>query len=288
MVSLPSLPFLGWPHSNCWNSNVDKYGYSAPNYLDAYQNKAAVIIYDQKLTVRQFTHQPHPYWLPNFMDAFTWTLPFVAQKVADMFHGLLSTISTDEMEEEEALEEDLRAEEIAARRMRIKQKIRDVGKMSRVFAVLREESERVSELKGESGGGHLEEESDQLLMQGLLELGSEGIRKAIKDFDDACVLYFWLQLETYTQLGAVLTLTMNGYRIMGTRSLTMEPTTTLHMVQPSLVLVADNVAWSIPLSSSGKRCTRTVNSREWPPTPFTTYLSVSMITATALVNVVGL
>lgn len=126
------------------------------------------------------------------MDAFTWTLPFVAQKVADMFHGLLSTISTDEMEEEEALEEDLRAEEIAARRMRIKQKIRDVGKMSRVFAVLREESERVSELKGE---GQLEEESDQLLMQGLLELGSEGIRKAIKDFDDAYVLYFWLQLE---------------------------------------------------------------------------------------------
>lgn len=166
--------------------SVDRDGYSAPNYLDAYQNKAAVIIYDQKLTVRQFTHQPHPYWLPNFMDAFTWTLPFVAQKVADMFHGLLSTISTDEMEEEEAHAEDLQAEEIAARRMRIKQKIRDVGKMSRVFAVLREESERVSELKGEG------EHSDHLLMQGLLELGSEGIRKAIKDFDGAYVLYLYL------------------------------------------------------------------------------------------------
>jgi serine/threonine-protein phosphatase 2B catalytic subunit len=129
------------------------------------------------------------------MDAFTWTLPFVAQKIADMFHGLLSTISTDEMEEEEALEEDLKAEEIAARRMRIKQKIRDVGKMSRVFAVLREESERVSELKGEGGAGHMEEDSDHLLMQGLLELGSEGVRKAIKDFDDAYVLYSWLQLK---------------------------------------------------------------------------------------------
>lgn len=159
--------------------------FSAPNYLDAYQNKAAVIIYDQKLTVRQFTHQPHPYWLPNFMDAFTWTLPFVAQKIADMFHGLLSTISTDEMEEEEALEENLQAEEIAARRMRIKQKIRDVGKMSRVFAVLRQDSEGVSELKGEGSGVHMEDESDHLLMQGLLELGSEGIRKAIKDFDGA-------------------------------------------------------------------------------------------------------
>jgi len=288
MVSLRSSPFLGWPHSNRWNNNVDKYGHSAPNYLDAYQNKAAVIIYDQKLTVRQFTHQPHPYWLPNFMDAFTWTLPFVAQKVADMFHGLLSTISTDEMEEEEALEEDLRAEEIAARRMRIKQKIRDVGKMSRVFAVLREDSERVSELKGEGGGAHTEDDSDNLLMQGLLELGSEGIRKAIKDFDDACVLYFWLQLDTYTPLGAVQTLTMNGYRIMGTRSWTMDPTTTLLTVQPSLVLVADNAAWNTLSSSFAKRWMRIVNLCEWPPKPFTTCLSVSMITATALVNVVNL
>jgi len=159
--------------------------FSAPNYLDAYQNKAAVIIYDQRLTVRQFTHQPHPYWLPNFMDAFTWTLPFVAQKVADMFHGLLSTISTDEMEEEEAREEDLRAEEIAARRMSIKQKIRDVGKMSRIFAVLREDSEQVSELKRIIAGTAEDEDPDHLLMQGLLELGAEGVRKAIKDFDDA-------------------------------------------------------------------------------------------------------
>lgn len=81
---------------------------------------------------------------------------------------------------------------------------------------------------------------------------------------------------------------MNGYRIMGTQSLTMELTTTLLTVQPSLVLVVDNVAWNTPSSSFGKRCTRTVNSRERPPTPFTTYLLVSMITATALVNVVGL
>jgi serine/threonine-protein phosphatase 2B catalytic subunit len=223
--------------------NVDKCGHSAPNYLDAYQNKAAVIIYDQRLTVRQFTHQPHPYWLPNFMDAFTWTLPFVAQKIADMFHGLLSTISTDEMEEEEAREEDLQAEEIAARRMRIKQKIRQVGKMSRVFAVLREESEKVSELKRlEDSGAHEKDESDHLLMQGLLELGSEGIRKAIKDFDDAHVLSLRSQLKTNAQPGAARTLTMNGYRITRTWSWTMEPTTTILMVELLLVPVADHAA----------------------------------------------
>lgn len=36
--------------------------FSCPNYLDTYQNKGAVLIYDKKITVRQFTHQPHPYW----------------------------------------------------------------------------------------------------------------------------------------------------------------------------------------------------------------------------------
>lgn len=154
--------------------------FSAPNYLDVYNNKAAILKYESNvLNIRQFNCTPHPYWLPNFMDAFTWSLPFVGEKITDMLLALLNICSKEELEEsdDEPPLPQTPVEDHSERRRVIKNKILAVGRMSRVFALLREESERVSELKSISG--------TTKLPYGTLASGAEGIKDAITNFDDA-------------------------------------------------------------------------------------------------------
>ncbi|KAG8216348.1 serine/threonine-protein phosphatase 2B catalytic subunit [Butyriboletus roseoflavus] len=154
--------------------------FSAPNYLDVYNNKAAVLKYESNvMNIRQFNCTPHPYWLPNFMDVFTWSLPFVGEKITDMLVAVLNTCSKEELEEsdEEILPPPSHPEDSVERRKVIKNKILAVGRMARVFALLREESEKVGELKNITGSGKLP--------YGTLALGTEGIKDAISGFDDA-------------------------------------------------------------------------------------------------------
>lgn len=92
--------------------------------------------------------------------------------VTDMLIAILNICSKDELADEEhklsLSEPTATTEEQELRRTVIRNKILAVGKMSRVFSVLRENSERVMELKSLSPTGKLP--------LGTLALGVEGIK----------------------------------------------------------------------------------------------------------------
>ncbi|KAG6811974.1 hypothetical protein H0H92_005008 [Tricholoma furcatifolium] len=159
--------------------------FSAPNYLDVYHNRGAVLKYANKnITIRQFNYNSHPYWLPNFVDAFTWSLPFVGAKITDMLLAVLSVCSQEELSEVDpdsgdevthGVEPGMTAAEIQKRRNEIKKKIVAIGKMQRVFQMLREGQENATELRIDNGPPR----SEGLSVQGAK------IGRSIRSFDDA-------------------------------------------------------------------------------------------------------
>ncbi|KAH9896538.1 Metallo-dependent phosphatase [Cubamyces lactineus] len=184
--------------------------FSAPNYLDVYHNRGAVIKYkNRNITIRQYNATSHPYWLPNFMDAFTWSLPFVGEKITEMLLAILAVCSDQELESTSSEEDDserlreleeeddetrtvadisLTPNEISQRRQEIKNKILAIGKMQRIFQVLREEAENATELTPAGvpvptawpGGFHAPGSApDALAVQGTQ------MRRMIRNFNDA-------------------------------------------------------------------------------------------------------
>ena len=77
-----------------WNNNVDFPSvitiFSAPNYCDVYNNKAAVISFKNNMVnIQQYNYSPHPFILPQFMNIFNWSIPFVCEKISEMLMNII-------------------------------------------------------------------------------------------------------------------------------------------------------------------------------------------------------
>mmetsp|Transcript_103876 Transcript_103876/g.189204 ORF Transcript_103876/g.189204 Transcript_103876/m.189204 type:complete len:542 (-) Transcript_103876:260-1885(-) len=182
--------------------------FSAPNYCDCYNNKAAILKFDNStLNILQFNCSPHPYHLPNFMDVFTWSMPFVIEKVTEMLYFILQP-SVGRNTDEDALpvlpealqgafrraslsDEQNKAVELASglakmvekgehkagegepeedSRDRMRKKVRSIARMARMFKTLRQENEAVIRLGGVCPGDKI---SSGLLLAGKARLTSE-------------------------------------------------------------------------------------------------------------------
>ena len=74
--------------------------FSAPNYCGYYENKASVLIIDKgNLSLKQYDETEPPYRLPDNMDVFSWSVPFLAEKVLSMLYTIVKKGCDDDKDE---------------------------------------------------------------------------------------------------------------------------------------------------------------------------------------------
>eukprot|EP01083_Nonionella_stella_P283002 963183_1 len=151
--------------------------FSAPNYCDVYKNKGACLKFnDELLNIRQFVSSPHPYYLPNFMDVFTWSLPFVAEKVTDMLYSIISYQNTT-VDTDNAKVQITKDKGNVSKTNVLKGKVVAVTKLMRMYKVLKENQNNIVKLKQLSPNGKLP--------AGILAGGTKEIERAISSFNEA-------------------------------------------------------------------------------------------------------
>lgn len=103
-----------------------------------------LIIDRGNLSLKQYEETEPPYRLPDNMDVFSWSVPFLAEKVTNMLFHLIKRGAGDIGEEDIDLEKVLKAEDMDDKKKKalvMKGKVCSVAKMSKMFTTLREESE---------------------------------------------------------------------------------------------------------------------------------------------------
>ena len=86
-----------WNGVNCFPVLITVF--SAPNYCDVYKNRGAVLkMKNNQIDIQQFNSEIHPYILPNFLDVFKWSIPFVTEKITEMLYHMIRPDTKQEAE----------------------------------------------------------------------------------------------------------------------------------------------------------------------------------------------
>ena len=155
--------------------------FSAPNYWDYYSNKASVLILENgNVSIKQYDQTDHPYHLPDQVDIFTWSMPFLAEKVISMLSYIVNKLGDEEDVEDGDDSKGFEEFSKDAKNMRagkLRSKVKVFARMQKMFTTLKDESEMILKLKGMAPDGKIP--------RGLLLEGRPAIRDALQEFKRA-------------------------------------------------------------------------------------------------------
>ena len=141
-----------------------------------------LIIDKGNLSLKQYEETEPPYRLPDNMDVFSWSVPFLSEKVTNMLYNLIKKGGGDEdddMDIEQILK-NATMDEKKKRQLVMKGKINSVARINRMYSTLREESEMLLQIKNISPDGKLP--------RGILLQGKPAIKNVLKQFQTAMEL----------------------------------------------------------------------------------------------------
>ena len=172
-----------WVGSSAFPSVITVF--SAPNYCGTYSNKGAVILIENdKMNIKQYKDVEHPFHLPGDLDLFSWSMPFLGEKVAEMLlhivgsKSVYSPVSSKELEKidfSKLMCDYSKTTEKKERSEILRTKVKTVARLQRIFKNLRANSEMIIAIKKKS--------SDGKIPRGLLLNGSPAIRDAFSEFE---------------------------------------------------------------------------------------------------------
>lgn len=154
--------------------------FSAPNYWDYYSNKASVLILENgNVSIKQYDQSDHPYHLPDQVDIFTWSMPFLAEKVISMLSYIVNKLGEDDDDHHDGSKilDELSKDFKKSKANKMKSKVKVIARMQKMFSTLKDESELILKLKGMAPDGKIP--------RGLLLEGRPAIKDALQEFKRA-------------------------------------------------------------------------------------------------------
>ena len=158
--------------------------FSAPNYCGSYNNKGAVIVIEnERMNIKQYKDVDHPFHLPGDIDLFTWSMPFLAEKITDMLFNIIGTNDSfspktakeiDNVDLTKVLKDSHQAPDEESKINSLRNKVKSIARLQRIFRNLRENSEMLVMIKKMSPDGKIP--------RGLLLKGQDAITDEYASF----------------------------------------------------------------------------------------------------------